>query len=1060
MTKLGATLAAVCALGVAAWLPAAGEKRVDFSREIRPILSDNCFFCHGPDEKTRMVGLRLDTREGAFEVRGNNAVIVPGSRQDSRLYQRLIHENAALRMPPAHSGKKLTEAQIELIGRWIDEGAPWEEHWAFVPPKRWPLPETKQKNWARNAIDHFVLARLEKEGLKPSPEADKVTLARRAYLDITGIPPTPEKVDAFLADKSPDAYEKLVDKLLDTDRHAERLAMVWLDLARYADTHGYHIDSHRDMWPWRDWVIRAFRQNMPFDRFTIEQIAGDLLPGATRDQITATGFNRNHMINYEGGAIPEEYLVEYVVDRVETTSTVWLGLTMGCARCHDHKYDPISQKEFYRFFAFFNTIAEKGLDGRAGNAEPVLPLPDETQRQKLIALNEEICAREEALPGWQVEELQREWEKSAGSLPEATREGLIAHWDFDDNLSDSSGGYRHARLLNGEISYGTGQSGKAAGFNTFTRVSLGRIERFNPYGPFTVALWVRPGGWKDSTILYQWPEKGKRPPFLLYLDDSVVLPELQKGSHLGIRIGAHSENAIVVETEERLPRNRWHHLTLTYDGSGKAEGLRLFVGGEPAKTRIVKNALRADARAEGTLEIGYNKELEFYESYRGSIDDLRVYLRPLRQEEAFTLAVHHPVRQFLLYWDGKRSKEQSEALRDYFLTYAAPERMRVAWTEKKELERRKKELEKEIPTVMVMREDEKPRETFVLKRGAYNAPGEKVEPGTPSVLPPLPNDAEPNRLGLAKWLVSPGNPLTARVMMNRFWQIYFGHGLVRTAENFGSQAEAPTHPELLDWLATEFIESGWDVRAMQRLILTSATYRQSSKATPELLERDPENRLLARGARFRLPAETVRDNALAASGLLVEKVGGPSVFPYQPKGVWEEIAYGDVYSAQTYVQDHGENLYRRSMYTFWKRTAPPPALATFDAPDREKCTARRPRTNTPLQALVLMNDPTFVEAARALAQRMILEAGRDHGKRIEHGFRLAVARKPTPRERQWLRDLAEKHTSDYRKDPQAAEALISVGESKPDPRVDKTELAAWTTVASVILNLDETITRE
>ncbi len=1060
MNKLMAALAGVCVLGAGAWLRAAGEKRVDFSRDIRPVLSDNCFFCHGPDEKTRMAGLRLDTRDGAFEVRGENAVIVPGSRKDSRLYQRLVAEKAAMRMPPAHSGKTLTEQQIELVGQWVDAGAPWEEHWAFVPPKRLPLPEVKRKNWARNAIDHFVLARLDREGLSPSPEADKVTLARRLHLDLTGLPPTPEEVDAFVADKAPDAYEKLADRLLDTDRHAERLAMVWLDLARYADTHGYHIDSHRDMWPWRDWVIRAFRQNMPFDRFTIEQIAGDLLPGATRDQLVATGFNRNHMINYEGGAIPEEYLVEYVVDRVETTSTVWLGLTMGCARCHDHKYDPISQKEFYRFFAFFNTVAEKGLDGREGNAQPFLPLPDAKRQQKLIELSEEICARDNALPGWQVEELQREWELRAGKLPEATRDGLIAHWDFDDNLSDTSGGYRHGRLVNGEISYGVGQSGQAAGFNTFTRVTLGEVKGFNPYGAFTVALWARPGGWKDSTILYQLPEQGNQPPFLVYMGDSVVLPELRKGSHVGVRIGADPEASIVVETTERLPRNRWHHLTLSYDGSGKASGLRILVGGEPAETRVVKNAFRAGGGAGGTLEIGYNKDLDFYESYRGSVDDLRIYNRALDTHEAFTLAVHHPVRQFLLYWDGKRNREQTESLRDYFLTYAAPAPMRVAWAEKKELEQRKKAIEQEIPNVMVMREDEKPRETHLLNRGAYNRPGDKVEPGTPSVLPPLPGGAEPNRLGLAKWLVAGDNPLTGRVMINRFWQMYFGQGLVSTAENFGSQADTPTHPELLDWLAAEFVESGWDVRAMQRLIVTSATYRQSSKMTPELRERDPGNLLLARGARFRLPAETVRDNALAASGLLVEKVGGPSVFPYQPAGVWEEIAYGDVYSAQAYEQDHGENLYRRSMYSFWKRTAPPPALMTFDAPDREKCTARRPRTNTPLQALVLLNDPTFVESARSLAQRMIVEAGRDAGKRIDHGFRLAAARKPSSRERQSLRDLAEKHTSDYRKDPEAAQKLLSVGESKYDAKIDKAELAAWTTVASVILNLDETITRE
>ena len=1033
---------------------------VDFNREIRPILSDNCFFCHGPDERQRMAGLRLDTREGLFAEHAGKPVIVPGKRVESRLFQRLKAEKAALRMPPAASGKKLTEAQIELIGKWIDEGAKWNEHWAFVAPVRREPPGVKNAAWGRNPIDQFVLAKLEQEKLRPSPETDRVTLARRVHLDLTGLPPAPKEVDAFAADRRPDAYEKLVDRLLGTKAHAERMAMMWLDLARYADTHGYHIDSHRDMWPWRDWVINAFYQNMPFDRFTIEQIAGDLLPNATREQLTATGFNRNHMINYEGGAIPEEYLVEYVADRVETTSTVWLGLTMQCARCHDNKYDPIKQKDFYRFFAFFNTVDEKGLDGRAGNARPLLPLPDEAQQAKLVALEEAICNRVEALPEAQIEELQRAWEKRAASLPEGSREGLAAHYEFDDNLMDSSGHYRHGKRVGGELSYAAGQTGRSATFNTFTHVTLGGQDGFHAYGPFTLALWVRAQGWKDSSVLYQLGAK-REPRLVVYFDDSEVLPELRRGSHLGLRIqGGEADQAVVVETADRLARANWHHLALSYDGSGKSSGVRVYVNGKQAAVRIASDNLGAAQGPAGEVEIGYNTGLKFFESYRGQLDDLRWYRRVLRGEEIEILAVHHPIGMLLLYGEEKRTKEQQEALRDYFLRWAAPEPLRSAYAEKLKLELEKKELEKRIPTVMAMAEMETPRKTYVLGRGDYRNHGEEVTPGAPSVLPALPKDAAPNRLGLARWLVSPENPLTARVMVNRFWQMYFGQGLARTAENFGSQAEAPTHPELLDWLATEFVRTGWDVRAMQRLIVTSATYRQSSRMTPALRERDPENRLLARGSRFRLLAETVRDNALAASGLLVEKAGGPSVFPYQPKGVWEEIAYGDVYSAQSYKQDHGEGLYRRSMYWFWKRTAPPPPLLTFDAPDREKCTARRPRTNTPLQALVLLNDPQFVEAARALAQRMMLEGGRNPGRRVDWGFRLAVARRPSPKERQALRDLAERHTADFHRDRAAAEKLLETGESKPDGRLDKAELAAWTTVASVILNMDETITKE
>jgi hypothetical protein len=764
---------------------------VDFNRDIRPLLSENCFACHGPDEKQRKAKLRLDVRDVAL----GHGAIVPGKAAESELLARVTADEPGRRMPPTKTGKRLTPAQIELLRQWIDQGAPWSSHWAFVPPQRPALPAVKSPSWGHNSIDFFIADRLEREGLRPSPEADRTTLIRRLTLDLTGLPPTPAEVDAFLADASPDAYEKLVDRLLASPRYGERMALEWLDAARYADTHGYHLDSGRDMWLWREWVIEAFNRNLPFDRFTVEQLAGDLLPGATDAQRIASGFNRNHMINFEGGAVPAEYHAAYIVDRINTTGTVWLGLTVGCAQCHDHKYDPITQKEFYQFYAFFHNVPEKGLDGSTGNAEPFLRLPTPQQRQRQESLAVAIKRLERALTGPQPE---------------------------------------------------------------------------------------------------------------------VVSPEIKQ--------------------------------------------------------------------RRGELE-------------------------KLRQERAA--------------------------------------------------------LDKQVPTTMVMQEMPQPRETFLLVRGQYDQKGEKVTAGVPALLPPLPEGAPANRLGLARWLVDPAQPLTARVTVNRYWQMYFGTGLVKTAEDFGSQGEWPSHPELLDWLATEFVRTGWDVKGMQRLLVTSATYRQAAVVTAEHLAKDPENRLLARMPRLRLPAEFIRDQALAVSGLLNGEIGGRSVSPYQPAGLWEELASrqdGKKWTAQTYVQSTGKDLYRRTMYTFWKRTSPPPTLATFDAPDRETCTVRRPRTNTPLQALVLMNDPTYVEASRKLAERMMTEAA-SADERITLAFRVATARRPTPSEVAVLRNVYEEQLAVYRRNGAAALKLLRVGEAGRNEQLDVAELAAWTTIASVILNLDEAVTR-
>ena len=1070
--------------------PAPLEKPVDFNRDIRPILSDACFTCHGPEEDSRRGKLRLDTKDDVFADRGGYRLIVPGNSAASKLYQRLISKQRP--MPPVSYGRPLTPRQIELFRVWIGQGANWQSHWAFDPPKRPAVPEVKDKTWPKNPIDNFVLAHLEAEGLKPSPEADKATLLRRVSLDLTGLPPTPAEVDSFLADHSPDAYEKRVDELLKSPHYGERMAMPWLDLARYADTHGYHIDSLREMWPWRDWVIDAFNRNMRFDEFTIEQIAGDLLPNATVKQKIASGFNRNNMINFEGGAIPEEYHVEYVVDRASTTATTWLGLTMGCARCHDHKYDPIKQKDFYRFFAFFNTVPERGLDGYEGNADPVLKLPTPEQKKQLEDFNQQIADVLTAMPEKDVLALRNEWQKTRlATLPEPPAEGLAAHYAFNDNLSDALS--RHdGKVVRGEVIYEDGPTGKAAEFSGETEVNFGQAGDFGAHEPFALGLWVNVYGLKGSVVLQKRDPSLNWAGYELGFDDVAYTGRHLRNLRLFVRLAARwPDSAMEVRTKDRVPMDGSHHVLLNYDGSGKAAGLQLYVDGKMWPTEIAKDALGGDFRTSAGLQMG-NKNTGGL--FQGQIDDLRIYARTLTETEAENLAVHLPARVLLTELGGapakqiaalqpdkppeeadigelakaeskekkqeRLEKQHQTALTEYFLKHDAPSNYIQLYSRLKELRKELAKLEKSLTTTMVMAEISKPRDTFVLGRGEYDMKGEKVTPGVPSFLPPMSRDMPPNRLGLAKWIVDPANPLTARVAVNQYWNQYFGMGIVKTAEDFGSQGEPPSHPELLDWLATEFVRSGWDIKAIQRLIVTSATYRQSSHALPELVERDPENRLLARGPRFRLPAEIVRDNALAISGLLNDKIGGPSVYPYQPKGLWEEMAFGEGYSGQSYTLSSGSDLYRRGMYTVWKRTVPPPSLSLFDAPDREKCTARRAVTNTPLQALVLMNDPTYVEASRALAQRALRNGGKSDRARIDFAFKLATARTPEAKERAVLLSSLKEFRSTYRQDREDAGKLLSVGEAKTDANLDPRELAAWTDVASMILNLDETITNQ
>ncbi len=1015
---------------------------IEFNRDVRPILSDRCFACHGPDPANRKSKLHFDTEEGARQDLGGRFAIVPGDPERSELIRRVTTDKKSLRMPPAYAGyAALTPGEVDILRRWIQQGAPWQKHWSLIPPRTPAIPSVRHAAWVRNPIDAFVAARLEREGLQPSPEADRAALIRRLTLDVTGLPPTPAEIDAFVRDETPGAYERLADRLLQSPRYGERMAARWLDAARYADTNGYQTDGERVMWRWRDWVIDAFNQNMPFDRFTIEQLAGDLLPNPTVEQRIATGFNRNHRGNGEGGIIPEEYAVEYVVDRVETTSTVWLGLTMGCTRCHDHKYDPFTQKDFYRLYAFFNNIPERGRAWKYGNSPPMMPAPTRDQQEQVRRLDEQIAAADRRLAELRprIEQAQREWEKSLrrrAPMDGSLTEDLVAHFALD-------GDGQTPVFKDGSAAFAAGRVGGAASLDGKRYLDAGEVARFGFYDKFTISAWIRPEA-PTGVIVAKTEDVAEGLGYGLHLQNGKVQVNL---------VQRWLDDSLRVETEQPLPLGEWRHVAMTYDGSRVAGGVRIYVNGEPQKLKVLIDDLNQSFDTKEPLRIGsgYGPENRF----RGLIDDVRVFRGALPPGDIAILADPAPVTAIARARPAKRSPASQAKLARYFLTQEAPEEVRQAYRAVVDLRKQRQALIESLPTVMVMQELPTPRPAHLLIRGAYDRPGEQVERQTPAALPPMAPDLPRDRLGLARWLVDPSNPLPARVFVNRLWQMYFGAGLVKTVEDFGSQGEWPSHPELLDWLATEFIRSGWDVKRMVKTIVTSATYRQASQASPELLQRDPENRLLARGPRFRLPAEMVRDQALAVSGLLVEKLGGPSVKPYQPAGLWTELSGGE-----DYRQDHGENLYRRSLYSFWKRTAPPPAMSTFDAAGRETCVVRETRTNTPLQALTLMNDVTYVEAARHLAQRMMKEGGAGPAERIAFGYRLATARAIPARAAEVLRESYFHHLDRYQSSRAEAEALLSAGESPRDPSLVVPELAAYTVVASLILNLDQTVTKD
>jgi mono/diheme cytochrome c family protein len=1027
--------------GAAVAASAAAPPAVDFRRDVLPILADHCFACHGPDAHARKANLRLDQAAGA--LRQQDPVIVPGRSAESEVIIRVTSDDPDERMPPPRKGRTLSPAQVDCLKRWIDEGALWGRHWAFEPPRAQVPPFPPGRTWPRNPIDAFVLARLDSQGLKPSPEAPRTTLIRRVTLDLTGLPPTPSEVDAFLQDGSADAYERVVDRLLQSPRFGERMASRWLDAARYADTNGYQNDGERVMWRWRDWVIAAYNRNLPFDQFTIEQLAGDLLPNPTLDQLIATGFNRNHRGNAEGGIIPEEYAVEYVVDRVETTATVWLGLTIGCARCHDHKFDPITQREFYQLFAFFNNVPERGKAIKFGNSPPYIKTPTPYQAEQLQALDTRLSAAEQRFRALEpvIAVAQADWEPTLTGVPAkdwTPTQGSLAEW-----LSGKAG-FTNARWALPTL--------RGLEPDTSNGMSLGDIGDFGFLDKFSCGAWVRAEAGQGGIILSRMMEGARSEGYSLTLREGVAGVNLVK---------RWLDDALRVETAEAIEPGAWHHVMFTYDGSRVAGGIKIYVDGTPKRLKVQLDDLNQSFQTRAPFRIGSGGGTD--ERFEGQIDDVRVYGRALDEDEVTLVAETGTLSAIAAIPAGQRTERQARKLRAAFLEQAAPPAIRSAWQEILALRSERQAFFESIPTTMIMRELDPPRPAHVLIRGVYDKPGERVAAGVPSALPPLPmgegqgqdQGQRPDRRALARWLVDPANPLTARVAVNRLWQMVFGVGFVKTAEDFGVQGERPSHPELLDWLALEFVRSGWDVKGLLRTIVTSATYRQSSQGSPELHRRDPENRLLARGPRFRLSAEMIRDQALAVSGLLVERIGGPSVRPYQPAGLWKELT-----GAEDYRPDTGPGLYRRSLYTFWKRTVAPPSMVTFDAAGRETCSVREVRTNTPLQALTLLNDVTYVEAARVLAERVLFEGGPHAEARVEYAMRLVTGRPPVPRERTVLAEGLRAYQARYDHDPDTARQLINNGAASPSAAIDPRELAAYTALANLILNLDETVTKE
>ena len=1029
------------------------DNSIEYNRDIRPIFAEHCFRCHGPDSASRKADLRLDRRDSAIE----SGAIVAGKADESELTRRIMSDDPETQMPPPDSRKKLTAKETELLRQWITAGAAYQPHWSFIAPVRPSLPAIKDMSWPRRPVDYFILSKLESLGLHPAPEADRRTLARRASLDLLGLPPEPAEVESFVNDKAVDAYERYVDRLLARPEWGEHRARYWLDLARYADTHGIHVDNYREAWSFRDWVIAAFNRNMPFNQFTLEQLAGDLVPNRTLDQLIGSGFNRCNMTTNEGGAIDEEYLVLYTRDRTETVSQVWLGLTAGCAVCHDHKFDPLSQREFYEMSAFFNNTTQGAMDGNIKDTPPVVVVPTAEDRQaweqlpgKLATMQRQIDARKTAargdFDGW----LATATPAAIGAKVVGTE--LVLHAPLDQSegnvLAVSVGGRPRPISLKKEPVWDAGvTASKAYKSSDNVVMEVADAGDFERDQAFTCGVWVKvPRENVSGAIVARMDESKDSRGWDISLDNGRPAPHI---------VHKWPSDALKVIGKNSLKPGKWHHLTITSDGTGKAEGIRIYIDGAIQEVEVAANSLKNSIRATVPLKLAQRNASSRIEDL--ALQDLRLYYRTLLPGEVVQLSTATRAAFLVSKPATDRTPSEAEELYDGWLS-TIDEAYQKSMADKRALDASEAAIKSRATVAHVAQEKPDAPAAYVLFRGNYDKRREQVKVDTPEILPPFPAELPRNRMGFAQWLVRPEHPLTARVTVNRFWQEVFGTGLVKSSGDFGIAGELPTHPELLDWLAVEFREKGWDVKHLFRELLLSATYRQEAVITPAKYEKDPQNRLLSRGPRFRLDAEVVRDYALAASGLLVKKLGGPSVRPYQPDGVWEAVAMQES-NTRYYKRDSGENLYRRSMYTFWKRAAPPASMEIFNAPSREVCTVRRERTNTPLQALATLNDPQSIEAARRLAERTLREGGESDESRLNFIAVRLLARPLAVDEKPVAERSLQGLLSYYREHADDAKHVIAIGESRPDTNLDPRTLAGWTMLANELMNLDEVLNK-